>query len=193
MYIKELIVSDEYGPLQFFIGRWESKGYTGENKAPDPERQEENTKFRQEIIFTPAGVVENHEQALYALNYSTQAWEEGEDEEPFHQERGYFLWDPANGDVMKSFIVPRGITVNAGGNIEEDATSFTVSAKVGDDVYGICSNPFLDKEFKSISYDVTFSIIDKNTFSYDENTQIKIKGREKLFQHTEKNIMVRCS
>ncbi len=91
----------------------------------------------------------------------------------------------------KSFIVPRGISVIAGGTIDELDKVFPLSAKVGSETYGICSNLFLDEEFKSVSYDVTFTIIDENTFSYDENTQIKMKGRESIFQHTEKNVMRR--
>ena len=182
----------EYGPLAFFIGRWESQGYTGDNKAPDPDRNEENTKFRQEMVFSPAGLVENHEQALYALNYSTKAWEEEGDGEAFHQEVGYIIWDRENRQIMKSFIVPRGIAVIAGATIDESDITFTLSAKAGSETYGICSNLFLDQEFKSVRYDVTFTRIDANTFSYDENTQIRIKGREPFFQHTEKNVMIRC-
>ena len=93
-----------YGPLKYFIGKWQSEGYRGENRAPDPNRKVENTKFRQEMIFEPIGDVENHEQILYALRYHTKAWEEGDDEEPFHEEVGYFIWDQANKQVMKSFI-----------------------------------------------------------------------------------------
>lgn len=182
---------EEYGPLAFYIGHWESKEYSGKNKAPDPDRNEENTNFRQEMIFTPAGLTENHEQALYALNYQTKAWEEDGDEEPFHQEVGYFIWDKENRQIMKCFSVPRGISAIAGGTTEETDNAFTLNAKVGSETYGICSNIFLDQEFKSISYDVTFTIIDKDTFSYEENTQIKMKGRDSLFQHTESNVMIR--
>jgi hypothetical protein len=74
----------EYGPLRQLIGKWQSEGFQGENRAPNPNREVENTKFRQEMEFEPIGDVENHEQVLYALSYSTKAWEEGDDEEPFH-------------------------------------------------------------------------------------------------------------
>ena len=53
-----------YGPLRFYIGKWQSNGFLGENQAPDPDRNVENTKFRQEMIFEPIGDVENHEQLL---------------------------------------------------------------------------------------------------------------------------------
>ena len=183
-----------YGPLRFLIGTWESKGLTGENRAPDPDRRVENTKFRQTMIFEPIGDVSNHEQILYALRYHTKAWEEGEDgidDKPFHEEVGYFIWDSVRRQVMKSFIVPRGIAVNAGGDAEQDSTEFKVSAVLGSHTYGISSNPFLDEEFQTVRYDIKIDILDENTFSYDENTQIKIKGQSRIFDHTEKNVLVR--
>jgi hypothetical protein len=92
---------------------------------------------------------------------------------------------------LKSFIVPRGISVNAGGTADENAKEFTVCAELGSNTYGICSNKFLDSEFQTVAYKVEFKFIDKDTFSYDENTQIKIKGQKKIFDHTEKNTLKR--
>jgi hypothetical protein len=185
-------MSDEnYGPLSYFIGKWKSDEWLGENRAPDPSRRIENTKFTQEMSFEPIGDINNHEQKLYALSYSTKAWEEGEDKDPFHEEVGYFIWDAANKQVMKSFIVPRGVAVNAGGTAESSSKKFTVSADVGSETYGISSNPFLNEQFKSVRYDISFKQIDDNTFSYDEDTQIKIKGQTEIFHHTEKNTLKR--
>ncbi len=181
----------EYGPLAFLIGKWRSEGWTGENRAPDAERDVENTKFRQETSFEPVGETENHEQILLTLRYQTFAWEEGDDEEPFHEEVGYWLWDPQNKQVMKCFTIPRGVSVLAGGSASADSDSFLVSAEVGSETYGICSNKFLDQEFKTMRYDVKIKRLDENTFSYDENSQLKIKGQSKIFDHIEKNTMKR--
>ena len=178
-----------YGPLRFYIGKWQSAGFDGENRAPDPDRKVENTKFRQEMIFEPIGDVENHEQLLYVLRYHTKAWEEGDDEEPFHEEVGYFIWDKANRQVMKSFIVPRGIAVNAGGDADINATDFTVKAELGSNTYGVCSNKFLDQEFQTVSYEIKIEFTDENEFKYEENTRLKIKGQENIFDHTEANTL----
>ena len=182
-----------YGPLRFLIGEWASEGHLGENRAPDPDRKVENTKFKQTMLFEPIGEVENHEQVLYALRYSTKAWEEGDDEDPFHEEVGYFIWDKANRQVLKSFIVPRGIAVNAGGEADVNAISFTVSAELGSHTYGLCSNKFLDEEFKTLTYEVTFEFVDENKFEYSENTRIQIKGQNQVFDHIEKNTLTKVN
>lgn len=183
-----------YGPLRFLIGTWESRGLTGKNQALDGDRKVENTHFRQLMTFEPIGDVNNHEQILYVLRYHTKAWEEGKDgpdDKHFHEEVGYFIWDKARRQVMKSFIVPRGIAVNAGGDADQDATEFKLSATLGSNTYGVSSNKFLDEEFQTVRYDVKFELIDEDTFSYDENTQIKVKGMSRLFDHTETNTLFR--
>lgn len=58
----------DFGPLRFLIGKWESEGFQGENRAPDPDRKVENTKFRQEMNFEPIPEIENHEQVLQACD-----------------------------------------------------------------------------------------------------------------------------
>lgn len=185
---------NNYGPLAILIGRWSSgTGWTGENRAPDPDRVVENTKFRQETLFEPIGDAENHEQILYGLRYSTKAWEEGDDEKPFHEEVGYWLWDAKNGQVMKCFNIPRGMSILAGGKAHSNSKIFEMSAELGSEIYGLSSNKFLDNEFKTIRYDVKIEILDENTFSYDEDTQIQIKGQSNIFHHTEKNVMKRVS
>jgi hypothetical protein len=182
----------DYGPLNYFIGKWESLGHLGENRAPDPGRNVENTKFRQIMTFEPLPEVKNHEQLLRVLRYHTKAWEEGDDEKPFHEEVGYFIWDEQRKEMLKSFIVPRGIAVNAGCKMEAEDKEFTVKAELGSTTYGVCSNKFLDDQFQTVSYEAKFTINDANSFSYDENTRIKIKDQEKNFDHTEKNVMTRA-
>jgi hypothetical protein len=179
----------EYGPLRFLIGNWESTGFQGENRAPDPTRKVENTKFRQIMNFEPIGDVNNHEQVLYALRYSTKAFEEGNDLEAFHEEVGYFIWDKDNRQVMKSFIVPRGIAVNAGGDADINSTEISVKATLGSNTYGLSSNKFLDQEFQTVSYELKIEFNDENEFIYNENTRIRIKDQEEIFDHTEKNIL----
>ena len=87
--------------------------------------------------------------------------------------------------------VPRGVTVLAGGTVEPDATSFQISADAGSDTYGICSNKFLDREFKTVRYELTVTLHGPDSFSYHEDTQLKMKGRNDLFHHTDSNRVTR--
>ncbi len=179
------------GPLAGLVGIWE--GDKGDDVAPSDDRKTETNKFRERMTFEPLGAsVNNHEQTLYGLRYSTIAWKIGESE-PFHEELGYWLWDPKAKQVMRCFMVPRGVSVIAGGTAESQAKSFELIAKVGSDTYGICSNLFLDQEFKTVRYELKVTIHDSNSFSYEEDTQLKIKGQKEIFHHRDKNRLKRIS
>ena len=87
------------GPLGPLLGTWE--GDKGDDIAPDDDRTKvENNKYRERMVFEPTGLVENHDQSLYGLRYSTTAWRLGEDD-PFHEELGYWMWDAEAGTVIR--------------------------------------------------------------------------------------------
>jgi len=184
----EATVMTQLGPLATLTGVWE--GDKGADKAPSDDRGTEQNLFRERITFEPIPVVRNHEQALYGLRYATIAWRIGE-VEPFHEEVGYWLWDPAEKQVLRCFIVPRGVALIAGGTAEATATSFTLVAEAGSGTYGICSNRFLDKEFKTVRYELTVNILDGNRFHYKEDTQLRMPGKVELFHHTDENTLIR--
>lgn len=140
--------------------------------------------------FVPIMDTENHEQILTGFRYSTIAWEEGDDE-PFHEEVGYWLWDSAACQVMKCFSIPRGMAVIAGGSVKSEATIFELAAVLGDPTYGICSNKFLDQQFQTVRYDLKIEKISENEFTYGENTQMKMPSRDEIFDHTERNTLRR--
>ncbi len=180
---------ENLGPLAPLAGIWE--GDKGDDTAPDDDpRETEINKYRERLVLDPFGPVNNHAQALYGLRYSTTAWRLVE-ESPFHEELGYWLWDPAEKQVTKCFIVPRGVAVIAGGTVEPEAREFFLSADVGSETYGICSNPFLDREFKTVRFELKVTVHDANSFSYEEDTQIQIKGQAELFHHIDKNTLKR--
>jgi hypothetical protein len=177
------------GPLAALAGIWE--GDKGDDVAPSDDRGTEQNKFRERLVLEPIAPVNNHEQTLHGLRYATMAWRIGE-QAPFHEETGYWLWDPKEKQVLKCFIVPRGIAVIAGGTAEPTARAFTLTADVDSETYGVCSNRFLDQEFKTVRFEVTVTIHDADTFSYDEDTQIRIKGQDQIFHHRDKNTLKRA-
>lgn len=176
------------GPLASLLGSWE--GEKGNDRAPDDNRGVETNLFREIMVCEPTGLVQNHEQYLYGLRYKTTAWRIGEPN-AFHETLGYWLWDGATSQVMRCFLVPRGVSVMAGGKVDKGAKSFTLAAKLGSPTYGICSGPFLDAEFKTVQYDVAMTFHDQNSFSYEEHTHLLMKGHKDVFNHVDKNTLRR--
>ncbi len=176
------------GPLSPLAGIWE--GDQGVDVAPSGGGVAVETVFRERIVFEPLGPVVNGPQTLYGLKYSTTAWPLDSDN-PFHEELGYWLWDAERGEVMRCFIVPRGVNVLAGGTAEADDTAFSMAADVGSATFGISSNPFLDKQFRTVRYELDVTIHDRDSFSYEEDTQLDIPGNSGLFHHTDRNTLKR--
>jgi hypothetical protein len=135
------------GPLAGLIGTWE--GDQGIDVAFQHSRGEiGETPYRERATFSPFGPVDNGTQCLYGLDYRMLAWREGEDD-PFHTEIGYWLYDAADSQIMRCFMVPRGSTILAGGPATPDATTFTMQAQVGSETYGILSNNYLASAARS--------------------------------------------
>jgi hypothetical protein len=175
------------GPLSHLVGNWE--GNKGDDKAPDSDRTKvENNKYRERMRFEPTGQVDNHDQTLFGLRYSTTAWRLGADD-PFHEELGYWMWDAKAEVVIRCFMIPRGVTILAGGSVKADAKTFVLEAKLGSPTFGICSNPYLDKEFKTESYWLKVSINSDGSITYEEDTRLSIPGQDKIFHHTDSNTL----
>ena len=106
-------MTGEWGPLEALAGEWEADG--GLDAAFSHSRGEVlATPYRERLTLKQFGPVVNGKQSLYGLDYKSAMWR-GDEENPFHTEVGYWLWDGATGEVMRGFVVPRGITVLAGG------------------------------------------------------------------------------
>ncbi len=175
------------GPLAPLAGIWEG------DKGIDISRiksRETSTQFRERAVFEPIGPVNNGPQKLYGLRYSTVAWRLLE-EEAFHEEVGYWLWDKDQKQVLRCFMVPRGVLINAGGDVEPNSKSFHLSAEAGSETYGILSNKFLNETYKTRKYLLDVNIHDDGTFSYKEDTQLWIPVDKEIFHHTDQNTLKR--
>jgi hypothetical protein len=113
--------------------------------------------------------------------------------ETFHDQVGYWLWEPAAQTVVHTLAIPRGQVLLAAGTAAADATEFEVSAAVGSQVYGILSNPFLDSVFHTTSFRLRVIIIDDATWSYEEHTQMRIPDRDTLVDHVDRNTLKRIA
>jgi len=109
--------------------------------------------------------------------------------ETFHDQVGYWLWEPATGTVIQTLAIPRGQTAMAVGRAAPDAKSFRLDAVRGSETNGIVSNPFLEHAFRTVSYTITVTINGDDTWSYDEDTVLIIPGRSEPFHHTDRNLL----
>ena len=176
----------EWGPLAGLIGEWEGTG--GLDSAYSHSRGEVlATPYLEKVTMKPFGPVDNGSQHLYGLDYKTAMWRDDE-ENPFHTEVGYWLYDGDAKQVMRGFVVPRGITVLAGGIAGADAKEFTMTAKLGDPKYGISENQYLGKNASSVSYEAQISIGD-GEWSYFETATLKMDEFPELFAHTDHNTL----
>jgi hypothetical protein len=145
------------------------------------------TPYREKVELKPFGPVDNGTQCLYGLDYRMAAYKQGEDE-PFHTEVGYWLWDAAAGQVMRCFMVPRGQVVIAGGSASADSTKLEMSAKTGSNTYGILSNQYLAEYSTTPDYSVTINV-GKGEWSYEMTTVYEVKAKGLTIQHTDRNTL----
>ena len=176
----------EWGPLAGLVGEWE--GDDGLDISwHNVEGEIGETKFREKVSMKAFGPVDNGTQHLYGLDYRMAAWRAGE-ENPFHTEVGYWLWDGATGEVMRCFVVPRGITTFAGGTASADAKELTLRADKGGDHYNIGENQYLAKHASTLSYEARITIGD-GEWSYHETAVLKMDEFPDPFPHVDHNTL----
>ena len=177
------------GPLRRLAGIWEGRGGLDINpKAQGPERRE----FSERIELQPIDAQSNGPQLFYGLRYHTRILASDEDA-TFHDQVGYWLWEPATGLVLQTLSIPRGQVAIASGHTSADATEFVLSAQRGDTAYGICSTAFLEYAFRTDSYRITVTVHDDGRWSYDEETVLVIRGRARPFLHKDSNTLTRAA
>jgi hypothetical protein len=175
------------GPLTPMAGIWE--GTTGADQHPVAEGLGEDS-FVEHYELQPIDRQTNGPQLFYGLRYHTHIVKPGEDE-TFHDQLGYWLWEPGANRVLLTLGIPRGQVLLAGGMAEPDATEFEVRAEVGSEVYGILSNPFLDAAFRTQSYRMHVTVHPDSTWSYEEEGVLDIPGRDQPFSHIDRNTLTR--
>ena len=183
----------DFGPLGLLLGTW--RGNKGLDVSPEPDGDDENPYY-ETIVFSPVeDVIENaEEQELVAVHYR-QIVQRKRNDKVFHDETGYWMWEPKTGLIMHSLVIPRGMGLLAGGNCESwtaDASSISLSVKAGEDdpTWPIMQSPFMATKAQTQSFTHTLSI-DEDRMHYKEIMQIEIYG--KSFEHTDENHLVKVA
>jgi hypothetical protein len=185
------------GPLRAMAGIWTSDsgadihpvGPGSDITGPVIDHDEHNV-FVERYELHPTDPQTNGPQLFYGLRYHTHIVKPGE-VETFHDQVGYWLWEPAAHTVIHSIAIPRGQVILAAGTAEPDATEFEVSATLGSEKYGILSNPFLDHAFHTVSFRMRVTVHDDGRWSYEEHTEMRIPDRRGLVDHVDRNTLKR--
>jgi len=175
------------GPLAALAGKWEGTKSLDVNPFGDGERRQ---PYVETIDAQPIDSQANGPQLFYGLRYHAHITKPGE-VETYHDQVGYWLWEPATGLILLSLTIPRGQIVLAKGRAAADATSFEVFAKRGSTENGICSTEFLERAFRTDSFLMKVTVNADATWSYFEDTVLTIPGRDQPFHHTDRNILHR--
>ncbi len=173
------------GPLAPLAGIWEGSG--GADQHPAVGGTEANA-FVERYELQPIDRQTNGPQLFYGLRYHTHIVKPGE-VETFHDQVGYWLWEPATQTVTLTLGIPRGQVLLAGGTAEPEATEFEVRAAVGSEIYGILTNPFLDQAFRTLSYRMQVTAHPDGSWSYEEEGVLDIPGRDEPFSHIDRNTL----
>jgi hypothetical protein len=178
------------GPLTGMAGIWE--GSRSLDTPPKPPKAPEQQKFVEHIELQPIDPQSNGPQVFYGLRYHTHIVKPGE-VETYHDQVGYWLWEPATGNLIQTLAIPRGQIAMAFGHALKDATSFELIATREATTNGICSNPFLECAFRTVEYRIKVTINSDNTWAYDEDTTLIVRGQSEPFHHTDRSILTKIA
>ena len=176
------------GPLRRLAGVWQSdQGVDVSPKTAGPERR----VFREHIRMDPIDPQPNGPQLLYGLRYHIHI--NTEEAITFHDQVGYWLWEPATGLIMQTIAIPRGQVVLAGGMAKPDSDHIWVEARRGDTRFGICSTTFLEEAFRTDYYRIDITFNADGSWTYTTRTDLAVHGRVPPFNHNDTNTLRRIS
>ena len=177
------------GPLRRLAGVWEGrKGVDVNPKAAGPERRE----YIERIELQPIDAQANGPQLFYGLRYHTHILATDEDA-TFHDQVGYWLWEPATGLVLQTLAIPRGQVALSSGHAAPDASTLVLTSQRGQTENGICSNAFLEYAFRTDSFRLEITFNADGSWSYVSDTVLTVRGRSQPFLHRDVNTLVKVA
>lgn len=172
------------GPLQAMAGVFRGERGVDVNPKPAGPSTED---YLERYELQPIDPQTNGPQLFYGLRYHQHIVRPGQ-VETFHDQVGYWLWEPATGLIMQTLTIPRGQTALAVGRAAADARSFELVARRGETTNGISSNPFLEEAFRTDEYRIKVTIHDAGGWSYEQTTTLMLRGKSP-FLHTDRSTL----
>ena len=176
------------GPLAPMAGVW--KGERGLDIKPKADGARKQA-YVERIELYPIDPVTNGPQLFYGLRYLIIV-NKPDNVKTYHEQVGYWLWEPKTKTVIQTLGIPRGQIAMASAVVEPDAKEFELVARLDSDTYGIRSNPFLEYGFKTVEYRIKVTINDDGTWGYEEDTVMLLRGEEE-FHHVDRNLLHRVA
>lgn len=171
------------GPLRRLAGVWEGrKGVDINPKADGPEQRE----YYERIEIQPIDPQANGPQLFYGLRYH-QHVNTVEEDITFHDQVGYWLWEPATGLILQSLAIPRGQVALSSGHAGPDDRKLVVESKRGETEYGIASTFFLEEAFRTESFRLEIEFHDDGSWSYVSDATLIVRGQNEPFLHRDRN------
>jgi hypothetical protein len=177
------------GPLRALAGIWEGADGIDEHPVAIGTLEE---RFVERIELQPTDPQTNGPQLLYGLRYHVHIVKPGE-VETFHDQVGYWLWEPATNQIIHTLAIPRAQVALAFGTAQPDAREFEVRAQRGSPTFGICSSPFLEYGFQTTDFHMRITVHDDGKWSYDETTLLVLPGRAEPFPHRDRNTLTKVA
>jgi len=171
------------GPLRRLAGTWLGEhGVDLNPKAEGPERR----TFIEHVDLQPIDPQANGPQLFYGLRYHIHI-NTREEDITFHDQVGYWLWEPATGLVLQTLAIPRGQIAIASGQAKPDDRKLILTAERGQTEYGICSTAFLEHAFRTDVYRIEVTFQEDGSWSYVIETTLQVRGRTEPFIHRDVN------
>lgn len=178
------------GPLAAIAGTW--AGHPGSDDHPVAGGVGHDTTVER-YDAQPVDYQTNGPQLLYGLRYHTRVVRPGE-VATFHDQVGYWLWEPATHTVLLTVGIPRGQALLATGRCDPDATTFEVSARRGSTVDGIVANAFLDEHYTTERFRMRVTTVAaERSWAYEEHTTLRVSDRPDLVDHVDRQRLVLLS
>lgn len=176
------------GPLARLAGTWEGRmGVDVNPKADGPEQR----AFLERAVFQPIDPQANGPQLFYGLRYHLHINTE-EEAITFHDQTGYWLYEPATGLILQTLAIPRGQSLLAKGQAE-GPDRIVVEAVRGSTENGITSTAFLEYAFRTDAYRLELTFNPDGSYSYVSDTTLIVRGRSEPFLHRDRNTLVKVA
>ena len=175
------------GPLRRLAGCWQApKGIDVNPKAEGPERRE----YIEHIDFVPIDPQANGPQLFYGLRYHIHI-NTAQEDITFHDQVGYWLWEPATGLVLQTLAIPRGQVALASGQARPGDDRLLLIAQRGQTENGICSTAFLEYAFRTDRYQIEIIFNEDSSWSYVTETTLTVRGQAEPFIHRDRNTLTK--